>query len=398
MAKHNLFLGSAVASVGDVTLMRKSGKQVSRVRVRTINNPKTYGQAFQRAAMANITKFYAPLAIVLEKSWEGQSKAASYAAFIKKNVEIARKNSYLAKKGTDFMPMPYYISMGTLSPIMAEVEVNEGGIWLDDNTWSVNTLGNFSQYLITRAPSAKNGDQITLLAFCKNEDGYTPVWCRFYLDTTSTAVIDTVLTGFSAHNTAAEGETARFMFKVNNPADGVVAAAMILSHWENGKWRRSPEVLDCAPEIFNLFQDDAYIQECIGSFRTSADANPSEVYLNGTDDTAGMLSTTAAGASADLISVGKVKHGFIDNPATFIVYVEDTNTGKKYAFKNDYRNGADYMKIAAANRPVFATLDQNEWGTLPYSNSAAEGDEGAKRNYDFLIANNVPAKELGVVA
>ena len=346
MAKHNLLLGSAVASIGDVTMMRRTGKQVSRVRVRTIANPKTEGQAFQRAAMANITKFYAPLAGVLEKSWEGKNKAASYSAFIKKNVDLARQNNYLSKKGVDFMPMPYYLSMGTLPPIMAEVDDTNNGIWIDDFGWSANTLGAFSQRMLAYSPDAKNGDQITLLAFVKNDDGYTPVWCRFYLDTTSSAVIDTVLTGFHAQNTAASGEDPVFIFQVNNPGDGIVAGAMIHSRWENSKWRRSPERLDCIADIDDLFSNQTYLDECIASFRTSADANPSEVYLNGQNLVAGDLSTTEAGAAADLINVGVLQEGYILNSQKTLYFVEDQN-GTKYAFKGRTRTEISYNHYAA---------------------------------------------------
>lgn len=392
MAKHNLFLGSAAASVGDVTLMRKSGKQVARVRVRSIANPKTEGQAFQRAAMANITKFYAPLAVVLERSWEGRNKAASYSAFIKKNVELARKRNMLAKKGADFQPFPYYISMGTLAPNNAEVDDTHNGIYIDDFGWSVNTLGAFSQTFISQDPSAKNGDQITLLAFCKNDDGFTPVWCRFYLDTTSSAVIDTVLTGFHANNTAAEGQTPVFMFQVNNPGDGVVAAAMITSRWENGKWRRSPEQLDVVSDIFNLFEDQVYLDECIASFRASDSANPSEVYLNGQNQVAGDLSTTEAGAAADLINVGDLKEGFILNSQKTLYFVEDQN-GTKYAFKGRTRTEISYNHYAAVggNGPLDKPAD---WQELPYANSDEASLAGAKRNFDWLIAHGVPASDL----
>lgn len=392
MAKHNLFLGSAIASVGDVTLMRKTGKQVARVRVRTIANPKSEGQAFQRAAMANITKFYAPLAVVLERSWEGKNKAASYSAFIKKNVELARSRNMLAKKGVDFQPFPYYISMGTLAPNNAEVDYTNNGIFIDDFPWSVNTIGVFSQTFIAQDPSARNGDQITLLAFCKNDDGFTPVWCRFYLDTTSAAVIDTVLTGFHAYNAAAEGQEPVYIFQVNNPGDGVVAAAMITSRWENGKWRRSPEQLDVVSDIFNLFEDQTYLYECIASFRNSAEANPSEVYLNGENLVEGNLSTTDVGAAADLISVGELKEGFILGSNKTLYFVED-EMGNKYAFKCNTRTEIAYNRLAAVGG--MGPYDAPEgWQVLPYANSTDANMAGAKRNYDWLIANGVPASDL----
>ena len=395
MAKHNLFLGSATASVGDVTLMRKTGKQVARVRVRTIANPKTEGQAFQRAAMANITKFYAPLAVVLERSWEGKNKAASYSAFIKKNVELARSRNMLAKKGADFQPFPYYISMGTLTPINAEVDDTNNGLYIDAFGWEQNTLGAFSQALIDRAPSAKNGDQITLLAFCKNDDGYTPVWCRFYLDTTSTAVIDTVLTGFHAYNTEAQGETPAYMFQVNNAGDGVVAAAMILSRWEAGKWRRSPEQLDVIGDIFHLFDDQTYLDECIASFRANSEANPSDVYLNGNDDFPNLLHKTAGLDASMNLQASNLKRAFVREVQAFIPYVED-ETGQKWAFRNEVTGSTYAGRVAASNHPVAASSMPADFSYLPFTNSTDAAVAGSKANYDFLVASGVPANELGL--
>ena len=48
MAKGNLILGTASRSIGDVTMYRRNGQQVSRARVRNIGNPRTEGQAKQR--------------------------------------------------------------------------------------------------------------------------------------------------------------------------------------------------------------------------------------------------------------------------------------------------------------------------------------------------------------
>ena len=77
MAKGNLLLGTAGNSVGDVVMYRREGAQVSRVRVRKIKNPKTDAQSLQRAAFSPVAKFYSPLAVVLERSFEGLSKMKS---------------------------------------------------------------------------------------------------------------------------------------------------------------------------------------------------------------------------------------------------------------------------------------------------------------------------------
>ena len=394
MAKHNLFLGSATNSVGDVTLMRRQGKQVSRARVREVANPKTYGQAFQRAAMANITKFYAPLAVPLERSWEGKNKAGSYSAFIKKNVELARTNNYLAMKGADFVPFPYYISMGTLSPMGTTIFSDSNAFFIPGAQPTENTLGAVSQRIISSNPSAKNGDQITLLAFVRNEDGFTPVWCRFYLDTTSAVAINTVLSGFTLTNIG-QGGSDSYAFKPVNVADGLVAAAIILSRWENSKWRRSPEVLNVESEITSLFVDDDYIAECIASFQSSSNANPSDVYLNGQDPVEGTINTAIAGGSETNVLVGNIQKVFITDINALTPIAVDEG-GTKYLFRNGVNSSTDYHKILTENG-LLQTEDPVGYTIVEYQPDAtAEGKAGAYQNYQYLRAQGFTNTQLGV--
>lgn len=394
MAKYNLMLGTATASVGDVTLMRRQGKQVSRVRIRTIGNPKTYGQAFQRAAMANVTKFYAPLAVVLEKSWEGQSKAGSYSAFIKKNVELARKNNYLSKKGLDFMPMPYYISMGTLTPVGAKVDIVDNTLYMQNVAHTTKTLGDFSTAFMAKNPSAKNGDQITLLAIVKNEDGYTPIWCRFYLDTTSSEDMDNVMTGFKMYNTGTS-EDPDYQIQPVNVADGIVAGAIILSRWENGKWRRSPEQLDCIGSIDALFTDQTYIDACIESFRTGDTANPSDVYLNGQEYAQGTINTAVAGGSATSIQVGNILKVYIVALGAFVPTVEDEQ-GNKYLFKNGVSTSTEYQKILTDSGLVMENVPAGYTAVEYQPDSTASAKAGSYQNYQYLRSQGFTNGDLGL--
>lgn len=119
MAKGNLLLGTAKNSVGDVVMYRREGAQITRVRVRNVKNPKTDAQSFQRAIMAPIAKFYSPLSVVLERSFEGLSKAKSHNKFNQVNAGLARAGKWALPKGTGFFPMPYQLSKGTLPVIQS---------------------------------------------------------------------------------------------------------------------------------------------------------------------------------------------------------------------------------------------------------------------------------------
>lgn len=286
MAKNNLLLGSAAGSVGDVTLMRRQGVQVSRVRVRSIANPKTYGQAQQRCYMAPIPKFYAPLAIALEKSWEGKSKSESYSAFLKKNAQLARENNWTLPKGTGFFPMPYRLSNGTLPSVNAYIDSIEHNDFIINGDFSrlnqALTFGAFSQDLINSL-GLKNGDQITLIYIVKADDNvYIPNYTRFYLDTNSNVFFEDFLDelNFNLDETSAS----RLAIKINNSLRGLMGVAVIASRWENDMWRRSIESLDVAPEILAAIAGPDVAAANIATYMNSASANPSDVYLNGSSE------------------------------------------------------------------------------------------------------------------
>lgn len=283
MAKNNIFLGTGAGSVGDVTMMRRMGKQVARLRVRTIANPKTYGQARQRCYMAPIPKFYAPLAIALEKSWEGKNKSESYSAFIKKNVELARKNNWTLPKGTGFFPMPYRLSKGTLPSINAVINDSQNGQF--DISGDFSSLdeefnfGYFSQSLIN-AKGLQNGDQITIITIFRIDDGvFIPRYVRFFLDITSEEGLDDFL-GALGFTVSSSGST-NIRLIPNNPHSGLMGVAVIASRWENEQWRRSIESLDVAPEILAAISGVGVDAANIATFMPSTQANPSDVYLNG---------------------------------------------------------------------------------------------------------------------
>ena len=276
-------LGTAAGSVGDVTLMRRMGKQVSRLRVREVANPKTYGQARQRCYMAPIPKFYAPLAIALEKSWEGKNKSESYSAFLKKNAQLARANNWTLPKGTGFYPLPYRVSNGTLPSVNAiwAIEMGEKCFKLSGNfnTNGDNTWGAVSQRFIANY-GLQDGDQLTFLAIIKVDDGiFIPKYARVYLDITSTENFQTYFraVGFNIINLGSQFAVIVPLVDSNN----MVACSVIASRWENNQWRRSIESMSCAPEILAAINpvDDGAAN--IGTYMTSSDANPSDVYLNG---------------------------------------------------------------------------------------------------------------------
>lgn len=93
MAKGNLFLGTSSGSVGDVTLYRRNGEQISRVRVRQVANPQSSKQVYTRAILATISKAYSAGHVIFDHSFEGeQVPAGAQRYFLRENLRMLRAN------------------------------------------------------------------------------------------------------------------------------------------------------------------------------------------------------------------------------------------------------------------------------------------------------------------
>lgn len=271
MAKGNLILGTGHGSIGDVTMMRRNGAEVARVRLRKIKNPKSQGQAEQRMYMAPILKFYSPLSKVLETSFEGLNKADSYAKFISINSNLARANQWAVKKGAGFTPLPYQIAGGTLpQPIVNE---NTGVLFLsvNDLTTETATIGALSTALIS-AYDLQNGDQVTVVAALGNGESILKKAFRFFIDETS---------GEPISDYGLQIATNSELSIVGVP----VGLAFIFSRWENNAWRRSNAFMVCTEVYMSQHTGDDNLTEAIASYMKGAGQTPvSDVYLNGSDE------------------------------------------------------------------------------------------------------------------
>lgn len=268
MGKGNFILGTGSSSIGDVTFARRNGQQIARVRVRKIKNPKSVGQATQRMLSSMVVKFYSPLAKVLETSFEGLSKADSYAKFLSINMNLAKANGWCSPKGS-YKPYPFQISEGSLpQPV-----IDGGHLQIGNLAETPATLGALSSAIIATYPQLQNGDQVTVIGWNATD---TPQnrWQvyveRFFLDTTSSAAIPSFL------SVSARGVTHYY-------CDEYIS--FIFSRWDGAKWARSTSVVDTNVDVMETWMTDAKFEEAVASFMKSGGSTPvSDVYLNGSDD------------------------------------------------------------------------------------------------------------------
>ena len=298
MAKGNLFLGTARKTIGDVVLYRRNGVQQSRVRVRHIANPKTEAQALQRNYMAPVTKFYAPLAGVLERSWEGLNRSESLSAFLKENVGLARSNGWYVPKGAEFTPLPYKVSKGILSPLSYSSD------HLDLNTTPEdNKVSTISAILV--GMGYEYGDQCTFIGFIKSRDteDIRPIWSRFILSSSDENNIFQDIAQNVDFVPMSQG------LDVGTPSGVLVGIAFIMSRWDGSKWLRSSQFVECSSAYLGNFTTPEARAAAIASYQGGASVVSSDIYLNGGSGSPGTVSELSGilRESTTLMQVGYVK-------------------------------------------------------------------------------------------
>lgn len=377
MAKGNLLLGTASRSIGDVTMYRRNGQQVSRARVRKIGNPRTEGQAKQRMLQAALTRFYSPLASCLEKSFEGKNKMDSYSKFLAVNNRIGR-NVFAVPKNAGWVPVPVKVSGGTMpSPTVSWDEANDAGFLLDALVeGNLATLGDLSSALKT-AYGLEEGDQVTVIFAKTNGDGenevFTPYYFRFFIKSTSVdALPDYFGVGFSVSNASV---------KIEDADDNIVACAVIFSRYENGAWRRSNSYMALGPTLLADFTGTEGIAKWLDEWMNGTTVPTSDVYLNGSTESqlaphAGSVTVTLNGTSYTFIGAGHRVIG--QNDYAYLI----TSDGERKYLKNNNEKSDNYGKYADIRIMQLTDLT-GDWGV-----SAAPADIPAA---DIISIDNINA-------
>ena len=365
MAKGNLFLGTARKKLGDVVFYRRDGVQQARVRVRTISNPQTEGQALQRSYLAPINKFYSPLAGVLETSWEGLNRLNSHNAFQSAAVRDARANGWYVPKGEGFYPLPYQISKGILPSV--SYQIREDGNEFDfafplglGSQATISTVGQLSAAFISQY-ACQEGDQVTFIICVRSSttNDYIPTWARFFIDSQSTVEVETALRNPFFEFTATQGIPSLY----NDTGDfSIQAGAVILSRYDaqRGIWLRSSQWLVCSSAVMDYVTGPDARARAIASYQKSTAVNTSDVYLNGSE---------AAGFTVEVLSfVAGAPSVFMRPVSLAIARVPfDRGSGQTGVYDTLVLVGEDIANGSAVRAVIFSAPDgvflhsKSEW-------------------------------------
>lgn len=324
MSKGNLFLGQARGSVGDVTFTHIDGVQVARARNRSPRNPRVPSQMLQRIVLNSASKAYSLMQAIVDHSFEGvngrsrnqqrfmtinstalRDKLADVVADPTEANALASTALSYSFKG-DFSPQlnPYVISEGTLPRQLVSCLSASNPVFV--LRMPVNPVAILSYADVVQALDIQQGDQLTFIGLGhqygidNNYDQITAfAFARVIMEPASGDMSINFLTdedrpadpnpknqGDVSLSIASDatGNYLEFSFTsmTNTESDTIpsmVGAAVILSRYESGRWRRSPQSIvlatfgDALSPLDTATFGAAYASYLLG--------DSSNLYLNG---------------------------------------------------------------------------------------------------------------------
>lgn len=346
MSKGNLFLGQARGSVGDVTFTHIDGVQVARARNRSPRNPRVPSQMLQRIVLNSASKAYSLMQAIVDHSFEGVAgRARNQQRFMTINSAFLRgqlsdvitdptEQNALASVATsysfkgDFNPQlnPYVISEGTL-PRQVVACVSASTPWfrlrLPVNIEQPTSYQDYIDALDIQPGDqltfigvghqygvADNYDQLNAFAFARvimmPENGDLSI--NFLDDEDRPNDPNSKNQGEVSLTTGTDADGGYIQFSFNSMTNtesdvvpSMVGAAVILSRFESGRWRRSPQSI--VPAIFGDALSPLNTATFGAAYASYLLGDSSNLYLNGSPVAAAPVSVGLP-ASVTLITMG----------------------------------------------------------------------------------------------
>lgn len=308
-----MLLGFARGSVGDLTFYRRNAQQITRARSRVVKNPKTLAQQMQRAIMRTAVSAYGVIKEICDHSYEGVAYGAdSYAKFLKLNLDMLRSIAAAGGENTkSFLPagfnglvaMPWVLSKGSISWNGAQSVSFSGDLTFNLGELTADNIGTITYEQFANVLGAKEGDQVTLIAFKKRSDidessCLEPIVSRIILfpseggmQTFAFASDGTVsLPNPLNENTDAftfSYQTGHLLCKIPStqqaPFTAVGAAIICSRRAADGSWLRSPSVM----VVNTTEQDGGYTLRQASMVAANEIVTPSDWYLNNANESSG---------------------------------------------------------------------------------------------------------------
>lgn len=332
MARGNLFLGTARGSLGDITMYRYDGQQVSRVRLKKIKNPQSNAQCVQRCVISTAVRFYSLFAEVLNHAYQNYSgPLRNNRRYMKMNCDIMRRlaldniytwsplsfypenlGNWVGRNETEIPLNPYLISEGDIEPIGTTFIGAPGNQYPTIGNPSTTDFIGMSYKQVCEHLGLQLGDQLTFLfTRCKQDTGYIEYsyYARIIMMPSSGNPEDKFLINNGTLNKpnkenygsievySTEVEEGKFGISIGtasniltrNTIDGF---GCIVSRYENNMWKRSTSYM----RVRNGWQANSSLKDAVETFRKE---ETSSLYLNQANDIANDTTLLQARNSED---------------------------------------------------------------------------------------------------
>ena len=285
--------------------------------------------------MAPVSKFYAPFADVLARSFEGLNKSDSYNKFQRTNIRLAKANGWFLDKYSPFTPLPYQLSGGSLMPLSYRLEItssySRAYVTIDNLDEYDSNVGMVSSKLV--ANGYKVGDVVTLIVVFKSDNGtYTPAYTQFAVDTLSSVT----LANLQIPGTYFEAGPGALV--IENASDDICAFAAIISRHTNRGWLRSTQFLAVDPAIVTQLTSETQRASAIASYGPQNSGGGGGVYPGGDGE---VFNVAAASGRALLFYGGIYDCTILHNLSYRMVKLKPTNVDTYFFIR---RGTTDFLQ------------------------------------------------------
>lgn len=268
MAKGIGLIGNFKGKVGNtvgykLTASNNGQTQGIRVYQPIVKNPKSAGQAEQRAKLLAVNATYRALKMVIDRGNEGLPYGNKSRLAWLKGALKAELMPWIEKGNAVAYPVSCQLTKGSLSGVRTSfgdhiLNIQCPGMVEQD---PVATVGNISTALLAGYPALKAGDQITIVLVGNDNVNITSSVISFIIDTNSADSID----GFTA---------AVDILKFSMGSSMFGGCVIVSREGDSGQHLRSTTFLSLFDEVAEgyPYNDDAK-DEAIASYRASAAAN-----------------------------------------------------------------------------------------------------------------------------
>lgn len=262
-------------------------KQVSRAYVSDIKNPKTLGQAKQRALFVAAKNFRRGFEGLLNHSWQGTKYGSpSLSKFM--SLVMAVKGAaypnffYQPRNSMKLIPQPWPLSTGSVAAdinLTEDLDLKKGqaeiSLVVPTNLAEGANEGAFYKALLEANPQLADGDMLTFCAvvtdsFGNDMDGtekYAPVFDRLVIDTSSTAAFaGNPVTQNGVFTIKKNGGT--YVMQVAKAPYSVIAGFGVIVSRRNSvgtAYQRNNAVMAIASQVTEYYSSEAYRENCLRS-------------------------------------------------------------------------------------------------------------------------------------